>query len=207
MDNYLVVNSEFSGEYSEKHSRFIGFLIPCGNDEQAAGIISAKRKEFWDARHVVYAYVLADGTARFSDDGEPHGTAGKPVLDVLKSSSVKNAIIIVVRYFGGILLGTGGLVRAYTAAATAAINNSEKFKVYEGQEYSLVLPYGDYDRFVFLAKEQGITVTNTDYKDNVQIEFSVKDESVDTALNRIKDAFSSSVVPKFIQKTEIFEKI
>ena len=121
MNEYITVKRESAGQYIEKHSRFLGFLVPCAGESEATARINEKRKEYWDARHAVYAYVLADGTARFSDDGEPHGTAGKPVLEVLKSSGIKNAAIIVVRYFGGILLGTGGLVRAYTAAASSAL--------------------------------------------------------------------------------------
>ncbi|MBO4433089.1 MAG: YigZ family protein [Clostridia bacterium] len=207
MEEYITVKDESRSEYSEKHSRFLGFLVPCAGEAEATEAVAAKRKEYWDARHVVYAFVLADGTARFSDDGEPHGTAGKPVLDILKSSGIKNAAIIVVRYFGGILLGTGGLVRAYTSAATGAIENSRKFKISEGDEFSVSLAYGDYDKFTFLLKEYGAQVLSTDFLDNVKLSFCVQSKESENCIKGIKEVFSSSVLPKFEKKTEIFGEI
>ena len=207
MEEYITVKDESRSEYSEKHSRFLGFLVPCGDEGEAAKAIADKRKEYWDARHAVYAYVLADGTARFSDDGEPHGTAGKPVLEILKSSGIKNAALIVVRYFGGILLGTGGLVRAYTAAASLAVESAEKYKIFEGDEYSVSLSYGDYDRFAFLLKEAGAGIESTDFKDSVTVRFSVASNKAQNCLETVKNAFSSSVLPKFEKKTEIYQKI
>ena len=207
MNEFITVKAEATGEYSEKHSRFLGFIVPAAGEEQATAAINAKRKEYWDARHVVYAYVLSDGTARFSDDGEPHGTAGKPVLEVLKSSGIKNAVIIVARYFGGILLGTGGLVRAYTAAAAQAAANCEKVRTLAGNRYTVTTGYGEYDKLLFILKELGAAVEKSDFSDNVSIEFSLKEEMCDECLKRISDAFSSSVLPKFEGKTEIYEKI
>ena len=207
MDEYITVKKESKGEYSEKHSRFLGFLVPCSDEAAAACAIAAKRKEYWDARHAVYAFILSDGTARFSDDGEPHGTAGKPVLEALKGSGIKNAAVIVVRYFGGILLGTGGLVRAYTSAAAQAIENAEKVKICEGDEFSVSLPYGDYDKFVFLIKEFGAEIKSTDFLENVSVVFTLESKDSEKCIKGIKDAFSSSVLPKFGKKTEIFKKI
>ena len=207
MNEYITVKCESAGEYSEKHSRFLGFAIPCGSERQAAEIIAEKRKEYWDARHAVYAYVLSDGTARFSDDGEPHGTAGKPVLDVLKSSNLENVLIVVVRYFGGILLGTGGLVRAYTAAACAALEKAEKFRIAEGDEFSATVGYGDYDRLVFLLKEEGAEITGSDFSDSVNIKFSVRSDKSAKCLERINEAFSMAFSPEFVKKVQVFEKI
>ena len=199
--------SEGTGEYSEKHSRFLGFVIPCEKDDEAAYIIAQKRKEHWDARHAVYAYILADGTARFSDDGEPHGTAGKPVLDVLSASGIRNAVVVVVRYFGGILLGTGGLVRAYTAAAKLAIENCGKAKAVPADSFCVNLEYPDYDRLLFLLKDFGAEVKNADFADKVSLRFTVKSNMSDNCIAKIKEAFSSSVVPKFEEKTVIYQKI
>ncbi|MBR4909763.1 MAG: YigZ family protein [Clostridia bacterium] len=207
MKEYVTALEESSGEYVEKHSKFLGFLIPCKSEEEAIAAINAKRKEFWDARHAVYAFILKDGTTRFSDDGEPHGTAGKPVLDILKSSGLKNALIVVVRYFGGILLGTGGLVRAYSAAATAALGACRKTRVTEGDRYSVSVAYGDYDKLMFVLKEAGAQILSADFTDTVDLSFSISSERSDTCLRRIEDAFSSSVLPKNEGKTEIFEKI
>lgn len=204
---YITVKSESGGEYSEKHSRFLGFIAPCKSEAQAAQIIALKRKKYWDARHAVYAYVLSDGTARFSDDGEPHGTAGKPVLDILKSSGITDAVIVVVRYFGGILLGTGGLVRAYSSAATLAVENCERVRIVEADKFSLSLNYGDYDKLTFLLKEVSAQILSTDFADSVKVVFAVKSDKAKELLIHISDAFSSVLVPKFEEKTEMSEKI
>lgn len=204
---HIAVMSEGFSEYGEKHSRFLGFIIPCKNENEATQIIAAKRKEYFDARHVVYAYVLSDGTARFSDDGEPHGTAGKPVLEVLVSSGIKNAILIVVRYFGGVLLGTGGLVRAYTAAAKEAIENSTKAKIVPADRFSVDLSYAEYDRLLFLLTELNADIGKPEFSDTVSFKFSVKSDVSEICLLKIREIFSSAVVPKFEKKTEIYEII
>lgn len=204
--DYLVAMDEAAGEYSEKHSRFLGFITPVDSEEKALKVIAEKRKKYWDARHIVYAYILSDGTARFSDDGEPHGTAGKPVLEVLSSSGIKNAIITVARYFGGILLGTGGLVRAYTAAAQNAIANCNVANIAKGNKYSVSIGYGDYDKLVFLLNEFGADIIKPDFSDKVKISFIVREDLSDDCLLKISDVFSSSVVPKFEEKANIFEK-
>ena len=204
---YITITEESAGEYSEKHSRFLGSITPCKSDEEAAEIIALKRKKYWDARHAVYAYVLSDGTARFSDDGEPHGTAGKPVLDILKSSGITDAVIVVVRYFGGILLGTGGLVRAYSSAALSAVENCEKVRIVEADKFSLSLNYGDYDKLTFLLKEAGAGIISTDFADSISVTFAVKGDKTNELLSRISDTFSSVLVPKFEEKTEMSEKI
>ena len=204
MSEYITVKDVSFGEYSEKHSRFLGFLMACENESQAQNLINEKRKEYWDARHTVYAYILSDGTARFSDDGEPHGTAGKPVLDVLSNSGIKNALLVVVRYFGGILLGTGGLVRAYSAAASKAIENCKRVRIVPGDIFSVNLSYGEYEKLKSILK---VEIRDVDFSDNVTVRFAVKESEKETMLIRIKDAFSSSVLPKFEEKTEIYEEI
>ena len=206
-DQYITVKGEASGEYSEKHSRFLGFIVPCKTESQASKVIEQKRKEYWDARHIVYAYLLRDGSARFSDDGEPHGTAGKPVLEVLKSSGVKDAVVIVVRYFGGILLGTGGLVRAYTAAADNALKNCERVIVSVADSFFVSVGYGDYDKLNFVLKNIGAEIISTDFADSVGVKFSVRRDKTEICLKRISDTFSACVSPKFEEKTEIYEKV
>ena len=113
------------GEYEEKKSRFIATLEPVSSEEEAAAFIAAIKKKYWDARHNCSAYIIGDDgrKTRCSDDGEPSGTAGRPMLDVLAGEKITNACVVVTRYFGGTLLGTGGLVRAYSAAVKDAIAN------------------------------------------------------------------------------------
>ena len=113
---------ESSDEFIEQRSKFIGYVKPVQNEQQALDFINEKRQKHWDATHNVYAYVLRDGNIqRYSDDGEPHGTAGVPTLDVIVKSGVTDVVVVVTRYFGGILLGAGGLVRAYTKGAKIAL--------------------------------------------------------------------------------------
>ena len=203
----IAVVSEGEGLYSEKRSRFLGFAMPCNSEDEAQALIAKKRKKYWDARHAVYAYILPDGTARFSDDGEPHGTAGKPVLDVIKGGGVTGALIVVIRYFGGTLLGTGGLVRAYGAAAAEALDNCGKAKVTDGDEFSLKIGYGDYDKLLFLLKEYGAEIKDTAFEGNIKLSFAVRSDVADACLKKISETFSSLTVPKFEKKTKIFEKI
>ncbi|MBO4694049.1 MAG: YigZ family protein [Clostridia bacterium] len=204
---HITVVGESTGEYAEKHSRFLGFITPCSGQDDAAAIIFEKRKKYWDARHIAYAYVLADGTVRFSDDGEPHGTAGKPILDVLSTSGIRNAVVIVVRYFGGILLGTGGLVRAYTLAAQAAIENARKAVVLTGNKYSVTVDYSDYDRLLFLLKKFNGEIVSTDFSEKISVEFTIKNDLTEPFFEKINKTFSSSVVPEFVEKSEIREII
>jgi len=116
-------------EFTEKKSKFIGLCFPVQNEEEAIAYINEIRKEHKSATHVVYAFSIGDSIQRSTDDGEPSGTAGRPVLEVIKNSGLNNIIVLVVRYFGGILLGTGGLVRAYTASAQGVLQVAEKAEI------------------------------------------------------------------------------
>ena len=123
--NIILKNG--SGEIEEKKSRFICHIFKIKSEEEAEEYITAVKKKYWDARHNCYAYVTGDKgqIQRFSDDGEPQGTAGKPMLDILNSYGLTDCLLVVTRYFGGVLLGTGGLIRAYQAAAKEGIKNSD----------------------------------------------------------------------------------
>ena len=121
---YLSLAGEGSGEYTEKKSRFLARAVPCTTEAQALEVINEARHQYADARHHVYAYLLRDNhLMRYTDDGEPQGTAGVPILDVLRKRQLTDLCVVVTRYFGGVLLGTGGLVHAYTIAACQAIEN------------------------------------------------------------------------------------
>ena len=122
MSDYLTLGREASDEFIEKRSRFIGYAKPVKTQDEAMDFINEIRSRHWDATHNVYAYVLRDGQSRrYSDDGEPHGTAGKPILDVINGNGITDCAIVVTRYFGGTLLGTGGLVRAYSTSSKDAV--------------------------------------------------------------------------------------
>ncbi|MBQ7726583.1 MAG: YigZ family protein, partial [Clostridia bacterium] len=151
MEEYITVSGQSTGEYSEKHSRFLAALFPCETEEQAAEILSQIRSERWDARHHCYAYCVNGGAVkRFSDDGEPHGTAGKPILEVVEAGGFTNVLLVVTRYFGGVLLGTGGLVRAYTAAAKEAVAAAKPVKMTLCRVYNTVCSYADHEKLAKL---------------------------------------------------------
>lgn len=173
MGDYITVNDISVGEYSEKHSRFIATLYPVESESQATEILNSHRKKYFDARHNVYAYILKDNTARFSDDGEPHGTAGKPVLDVLSHSGITDAILICTRYFGGILLGTGGLVRAYSTASKEAIKNAIPVKMTECSVLELEVPYQSQGIIMQLLEESNVFLMDTVFTDTVTFEFAL----------------------------------
>lgn len=120
-ETYKTVAKEAADEFIEKKSRFIGYVLPVTTEAEALAAVAARKKKFWDAKHNVWAYTLRSGGARCSDDGEPQGTAGVPVLDVLQKAGIVDCVVVVTRYFGGVLLGAGGLVRAYSHAASLGV--------------------------------------------------------------------------------------
>jgi len=122
MDEYLIPTGEAHAEFTERRSRFIGHIFPVETEEEALAQLKKMREKYWNATHNVYAYIIKDGPTRYSDDGEPQGTAGMPVLEVLRREGLYNVLCVATRYFGGILLGAGGLVRAYTKTAKVGVD-------------------------------------------------------------------------------------
>lgn len=164
-----------SGELEEKKSRFIANTLPIASQEEALAFIEKIKKQYWDARHNCYAYVLGDRheIQRFSDDGEPGGTAGKPMLDVLLGENIHNMVVVVTRYFGGTLLGTGGLVRAYSGAAKEGLKNSVVIEKQQGRQLLLETNYSDLGKVQYLLLGQGIPVLSEDYGSGVTLEVLV----------------------------------
>ena len=166
----VTLANAVSCEMEERKSLFIGHATPVSSEEEARAFIEAKRKEFHDATHNVYAYMLADGAiARYSDDGEPQGTAGMPMLNVLKMSGACDLCVVVTRYFGGILLGAGGLVRAYSAAAKMAIDAAglAVFEPYAIME--IVVTYSDYQRLTVALEKLGASEDHCEFGENVTV--------------------------------------
>lgn len=166
----ITLAKNVSCELEEKKSIFIGHATPVRNEDEARAFIESKRREYHDAKHNCYAYLLNNGAvARYSDDGEPSGTAGVPILNVVKMSGATDLAVVVTRYFGGILLGAGGLVRAYTSAAKIAVDASG-LAVFE--EYSLAkitVTYSDYQRLTVALARIGATEENCDFGENVTL--------------------------------------
>ena len=174
MQEYLTVAKETEDEFVVKHSRFIGYIKPVTTQEEAVEFINSKKSKHWDATHNVYAYILRDGQIRrYSDDGEPQGTAGIPVLDVLQKEGLTDCVVVVTRYFGGILLGGGGLVRAYSHAAKLAVDASGVIKMSMCVRAECECDYGYYGRLASLIPECGGTIEASDFTENVKVTFII----------------------------------
>ncbi len=165
---YKTVRREAQAEFTEKRSRFIGRVRPVTTEAEAQEYIAALKKQYWDAAHTVYAYILRDGTRRFSDDGEPQGTAGMPTLEVLQKAGLTDAAVTVTRYFGGILLGAGGLVRAYSHAAALAVEAGEPVEMRPCRRVRVVCDYSRYGWVEPLLRSYG-TVEGADFGEAVTV--------------------------------------
>ena len=196
MADYKIVYSGGSDEIVEKKSRFIANVFSVSTEEEVLQIIEDTRKKYWDARHNCYAYVIGnnDEITRCSDDGEPSGTAGRPILEVITGSGIHNALIIVTRYFGGTLLGTGGLVRAYSKSAQAGIVASKVVIRENGRKASIKTDYNGIGKIQYIAGSMEINTLDTDYSDIVKIELLVPEDKVETLVNKVTEASSGRAV-------------
>lgn len=187
MDNYNVIHAPGEGEYEEKKSRFIGHAFPISNEEEALRIIDQVKRKYWDARHNCYAFITGDNgeILRFSDDGEPGGTAGRPILDVLSGAGLRGALIVVTRYFGGTLLGTGGLVRAYTAASKEALAAADIRQMVSASQVGITTNYTDWGKLQYYLTEAKITIEDTTYTDKVEVIICVEQDRVSQVLDEI----------------------
>ena len=198
MQEYKTIDGDFTAEYTEKHSRFIATVFHCESEAEASKIIEGQKSKYWDARHNVYAYVLQNGTARFSDDGEPHGTAGMPVLDVIKNSSVTDVLIVVTRYFGGILLGTGGLVHAYSKGASLALSAAETVTMEIADSLKISCEYNMYGIVSSTLSQYGAVIRNTEYTDSVCVYADIKSETTDFIIEKLIDSCNGKVCTEIL---------
>lgn len=189
MEEYRTVSKESRAEFTERRSRFIGSAKPVATEGEAVSFIQSVRARNREATHNVYAYVLREGQMkRYSDDGEPQGTAGVPVLDVLLKSGVTDTVVVVTRYFGGILLGAGGLVRAYSHAASIALEAAGTDVMRTGYAGCLQCEYGQYGRVNPLIAEYGGTVEDADFTEKIKITFHLPCENAPAFQTALADA-------------------
>ena len=194
MPSYKTVKKRAHDEFTEKRSRFIGYVCPVQTVEEANCFISEIKQKHWDAKHNVYAYILRDGNIKkYSDDGEPQGTAGMPVLDVLRKSSVTDVVTVATRYFGGILLGGGGLVRAYSHTASIALQAAQIITMRECLLLSLTCDYGRYGRVASLVPECGGVTDDTVFEEKVTVKFHLAPELLGTFRKKLADATNGQV--------------
>ena len=194
-DSYRVLLEGGQGEYVEKKSRFIATVRKCESEVQAAAFIEEMKKKYWDARHNCSAYCIgARGElTRCSDDGEPGGTAGRPMLEVLIGEGIRNAAVVVTRYFGGVLLGTGGLVRAYTRAVQEGLKNCVIGRMQRGFEVEVTTDYNGIGKLLYLLGEAGIEPVRSDYADKVTLGLLVPAEQVEGLRAKMVDATAGKV--------------
>lgn len=187
-DSFFTIKKASKGLYKEKGSKFISFAFPVSSESEINSLITSLRKEYHDARHHCYAWKIGyDGCRyRVNDDGEPSGTAGKPILSQLNAKELSNILLVVIRYFGGVLLGTGGLVRAYKNAASDALENSEIIKEYIYNNYILTFNYSDINNVEKLLEEFKLIKLQEDYKENCKIKVGVRQKFEAEFLNKIK---------------------
>ena len=194
-ESYKILFEGKSAEIVEKKSRFISYMLPVESAEEAMEFVEKIKKQNWDARHNCYAFVVGKNNElqRFSDDGEPGGTAGKPMLDVLLLEGIHNCVVVVTRYFGGVLLGTGGLVRAYSKAVKEGINASViKEKVF-GEKVSITTDYNGIGKIQYIISEMGIKIHEEEYTDVVSVNLKIRKEDCNKFINDITEATAGKV--------------
>lgn len=202
MENfYYTTEKESSAEFIEKHSRFIGCCKPVSCEQEALDFINEKRKIHYDATHNVYAYSLKDNfIKRYSDDGEPQGTAGVPVLDVLNKNQVVNTVIVVTRYFGGIMLGAGGLVRAYSHSASIALDAARILRMERCCLCSITMNYDRYGKLSGLIPECGGVVDDSLFQENVIIKFHIPVDKLKPFNKKLADVTNGQLETEIIDE-------
>lgn len=194
---YTTVKKEAHVEFEEKRSLFIGHAIHIDSEDDAAAFVKAMKKQYSDATHNVWAYLLKGGiVARYSDDGEPQGTAGMPVLEAIRKSGAEDVCVVVTRYFGGILLGAGGLVRAYSHSAVIAINGAEIVTYEPFSEYELSCGYSEYQKYSnILNNDDSVIIDSTDFGAEVVLRFAVRRVCAEAVVKKISEAGYGRDIP------------
>ena len=192
---YKVLLEGGQGEIVEKKSRFIATVRKCETEEEAESFIAEMKKKYWDARHNCSAFVIGNRgeLTRCSDDGEPAGTAGRPMLEVLLGENIRNAAVVVTRYFGGTLLGTGGLVRAYTQAVKEGLANSHVGTMRFGSEFIITTDYNDVGKILYLLGQQGLEPADSVYTETVALTVTIPIEEEQTFCAKLVDATGGRV--------------
>ncbi len=203
-NTYKIVYEEGKGEIIEKKSRFIAHIYPVGDIEAAEQIKERIKKEYWDARHNCTAYIIGRNNEiqRYDDDGEPQGTAGKPMLEILLNSDLRNCIVVVTRYFGGVLLGTGGLVRAYQASVKEGLDKAGIMQVFEGYKFNVKTDYTGLGKIQYISAAENAYIIETEYTDNVKLTIVLEADNYDAFTKKLIEATNGKVVIEDAEKVE-----
>ena len=196
LSQYKTVYSGGSAEIIEKKSRFIATVQPVKSEEEALEFIEMMRKKYWNATHNCFAYVIGEHfqIQRCSDDGEPSGTAGKPMLDVLLGEEIHDVVVVVTRYFGGTLLGTGGLVRAYSGATKAGLTESKVITKKYGRKLFVQTDYTGLGKIQYILGQRGLTILNSIYTDKVELEVLVPEDEVGPLVAEIREGTNGQAI-------------
>lgn len=207
-DSYRVLLEGGVGEYEEKKSRFIATVRRCESEEEAAAFIEEMKKKYWDARHNCSAYVLGDRgeLTRCSDDGEPGGTAGRPMLEVLLGEGIRNIAVVVTRYFGGVLLGTGGLVRAYTRAVKEGLRNCSVGVMRYGREIRVTTDYNSIGKVLYLLGNAGIEPVSSEYTDKAALVLLLPAEQAERLEKEMAEATGGRIEIEKIRELYFVDK-
>lgn len=196
MEHRKIIYQGGAGEIVEKKSRFIATVAPVRTEQEALDFIAARKKEYWDARHNCFAYIIGSHqeTMRCSDDGEPAQTAGRPMLDVLLGENLYNIVVVVTRYFGGVLLGTGGLVRAYQGAVKAGLDACVLLEQCQGRMLQIATDYNGYGKVSFALQERQVPVMSSDFGAEVVLQVVVEDSLREILAREIADKTSGDAI-------------
>lgn len=200
---YIMPAEMAEFEYTDRRSVFIGRVCPVQTEEQALQFVKDMKKKYGDARHNVWAYTLQNGGMRSSDDGEPSGTAGAPVLDAMVKRGITNCVTVVTRYFGGILLGTGGLVHAYSAASSGALEKAGRVRVVSYHRYLLNAGYDQYGTVLRLLEKAGAQDLQSDFSEKVRISFLIFPENYPSFEKELTERSSGGLKAELIGKEPV----
>jgi len=195
-DSYNSIAQLSEGMYKEKGSKFLSFAIPVTSVEEAKDILKDYRKQYYDARHICYAYVIGypNSVVRSSDDGEPSGTAGKPILAQIQAKQLSDVMVVVVRYFGGVLLGTGGLVVAYREATVDALNNTTVYTKIVEQALTIQCAYPQLNEVMKIIKDNNLTIISQTLEISCTLKVQIRLSNFETITERLKQVHGLQVI-------------
>lgn len=199
---YLSPEKRGTAEITEKRSRFIGNIVHVDSEEEAVEFVKQIKKEYYDAKHSAYAYITG-GIKRYSDDGEPAKTAGLPILDMLDAQKITDCVCVVTRYFGGVLLGTGGLVRAYTKAVQEGLDNSQVAMLAYGTSMKIETDYNGIGKLQYILGKAGVAIQSSEYTDVVTLQVFLLQEQKEVILKEMTEATAGKC--KFEELEEKYE--
>ncbi|HBA50484.1 MAG TPA: YigZ family protein [Lachnospiraceae bacterium] len=203
-DSYRVLLEGGEGEYVEKKSRFIATLRKCGSEEEAVAFVEEMKKKYWDARHNCHAFIIGSRgeLTRCSDDGEPSGTAGRPMLEVLMGAELRDAAVVVTRYFGGVLLGTGGLVRAYTQAVKEGLKNSKVGRMRYGHLVRITTDYVWIGKILYLLGNLKLEPLSSDYGERIVLKLEVPAQKLEHLRREVAESTNGQA--EFVKEKDIY---